>query len=151
FPDGAVNIVSHAPADAGAIVNALIRHPAVRRISFTGSTKVGRLVAEMAARELKPVLLELGGKAPLIVLDDADLDEAVNAAAFGAFLNQGQICMSTERVVADTRIADDFVARFVRKAAALPAGDPRGGNVVLGSLIGKEAAERVEALVQDAV
>jgi acyl-CoA reductase-like NAD-dependent aldehyde dehydrogenase len=85
------------------------------------------------------------------VLDDADLDEAVNAAPFGAFLNQGQICMSTERLVADARIADDFVARFVRKAAALPASDPRGGNVVLGSLIGRELSERVEALAQDAV
>src|SRR5450631_3272640 len=100
FPAGAVNVITRAPADAGPIVNALIAHPAVRRVSFTGSTKVGRIVAETAARELKPVLLELGGKAPLVVLDDADLDEAVNAAAFGAFMNQGQICMSTERIVA---------------------------------------------------
>jgi vanillin dehydrogenase len=151
FPAGAVNVISHAPADAATIVNALIAHPAVRRVSFTGSTKIGRVVAETAARELKPVLLELGGKAPLVVLDDADLDEAVNAAAFGAFMNQGQICMSTERIVADARIADEFVDRFARKAASLPAGDPRGGNVVLGSLIGVEAADRIEALVREAV
>ena len=84
-------------ADAPAVVAALIGHPAIRRINFTGSTRVGRIVAELAARQLKPVLLELGGKAPLVVLDDADLDEAVKAAAFGAFMNQGQICMSTER------------------------------------------------------
>lgn len=151
FPNGVVNVVTHAPADAPLIVAALIGHPGVRRISFTGSTKVGRIVAAAAARELKPVLLELGGKTPLIVLDDADLEEAVNAAAFGAFMNQGQICMSTERVVADMRIADEFVARFVRKVETLPAGDPRGGDVVLGSLVGMDAAERIEALVQDAV
>jgi vanillin dehydrogenase len=151
FPDGAVNVITNAPADAGPIVSALVAHSAVRRISFTGSTRVGRIVAEEAARELKPVLLELGGKAPLVVLDDAALDEAVNAAAFGAFLNQGQICMSTERVVVDARIADDFVDRFARKAETLPAGDPRGGNVVLGSLISAEAADRFEALIRDAV
>jgi acyl-CoA reductase-like NAD-dependent aldehyde dehydrogenase len=151
FPAGAVNVITHAPSDAGPIVNALIAHPAVRRVSFTGSTKVGRIVAETAARELKPVLLELGGKAPLVVLDDADLDEAVNAAAFGAFMNQGQICRYTERIVADARIADEFVDRFALKAAALPAGDPRGGNVVLGSLIGADATDRIEALVRDAV
>jgi benzaldehyde dehydrogenase (NAD) len=82
-----------------AIVGALIDHPAVRRINFTGSTAVGKIIAKRAAEHLKPVLLELGGKAPLIVLDDADLDEAVKAAAFGAFMNQGQICMSTERII----------------------------------------------------
>jgi vanillin dehydrogenase len=151
FPTGVVNIVTNAPADAGPVVNALIAHPAVTRISFTGSTNVGRMIAEAAARVLKPVLLELGGKAPLIVLDDADLDEAVNAAAFGAFMNQGQICMSTERVIVDNKIADEFIDMFARKACSLPAGNPRGGNVVLGSLIGLDAAERVETLVQDAV
>jgi acyl-CoA reductase-like NAD-dependent aldehyde dehydrogenase len=151
FPDGAVNVITNAPADAGPIVDALVAHAAVRRISFTGSTRIGRIVAEAAARELKPVLLELGGKAPLVVLDDADLDEAVNAAAFGAFLNQGQICMSTERVVVDARIADEFVSRFARKAETLPAGDSRSGNVVLGSLISAEAADHFEALVRDAV
>jgi acyl-CoA reductase-like NAD-dependent aldehyde dehydrogenase len=151
FPPGVVNVVTNAPADAGPVVDALIAHPAVTRISFTGSTRVGRMIAEAVGRVLKPVLLELGGKAPLIVLDDADLDEAVNAAAFGAFMNQGQICMSTERVIVDNKIADRFIDLFARKAASLPAGDPRGGNVVLGSLIGLDAAERVEALVQDAV
>ena len=98
---GVVNVVSNAPADASMIVEALIAQPAVRRVNFTGSTRVGRTIAEVAARYLKPALLELGGKAPLIVLDDADLDEAVRAAAFGAFMNQGQICMSTERIIVD--------------------------------------------------
>jgi acyl-CoA reductase-like NAD-dependent aldehyde dehydrogenase len=150
FPHGVVNVLSNAPADAPAVVAALIAHPAVKRINFTGSTKVGRIIARLAAEHLKPVLLELGGKAPFLVLDDADLDQAVDAAAFGAFLNQGQICMSTERFIVDEAVADAFVAKFAAKAAALPAGDPRG-PVVLGSLIDGAAAERMDALIADAV
>ena len=150
-PDGAVNVVTHAPADAPRIVEALIAHPAVRRVNFTGSTRVGKIIGELSARHLKPAVLELGGKAPLLVLDDADLDEAVAGAAFGAFMHQGQICMSTERVVVDETVADSFVAKFAAKASSLPAGDPRGGNVVLGSLVSVEAAQKVERLVQDAV
>jgi acyl-CoA reductase-like NAD-dependent aldehyde dehydrogenase len=151
LPRGVINIVTNAAADAPKVVEALIAHPAVRRINFTGSTRVGRIIAETAARHLKPVLLELGGKAPMVILDDADVDEAVNAAAFGAFMNQGQICMSTERIVVDEAIADTFVERFSAKSASLPAGDPRSGNVVLGSIIGREAANSIDALVKDAV
>jgi acyl-CoA reductase-like NAD-dependent aldehyde dehydrogenase len=150
LPPGTVNVVTNAPADAAQVVEALIAHPAVRRINFTGSTRVGRIIAEAAARRLKPVLLELGGKAPMVVLDDADLDQAVQAAAFSAFMNQGQICMSAERLVVDEKVADAFVARFAAKAASLPAGDPRG-KVVLGSVVAPEAAERIGALVKDAV
>ena len=151
LPPGVVNVISNAPRDAADIMGALIAHPAVRRVNFTGSTKVGRIIAETAARHLKPVLLELGGKAPLVVLDDADLDEAVNAAAFGAFMNQGQICMSTERIIVQGAIADAFVEKFAAKAAALPAGDPRSGNVVLGSLVGPETVARINELTADAV
>lgn len=150
FPAGVVNVITNAPGDAAEIVHTLIEHPAVRRINFTGSTRIGRMVATAAARELKPVLLELGGKAPLLILDDADLDQAVNAAAFGAFMNQGQICMSTERIIVHEAIADTFVRKFVAKASALPAGDPRGA-VVLGSLIGLEAASRLKHLLADAI
>jgi vanillin dehydrogenase len=149
FPAGVVNVVTNAPADAGEIVDALIAHPAVKRINFTGSTKVGKIVAEKAARHLKPVLLELGGKAPLVVLDDADIDGAVNAAVFGAFANQGQICMSTERLVVDEKVADQFAAKLATRAASLPAGDP-SGHVVIGPVIGPEAAERIEGLIRDA-
>ena len=148
---GVVNVVSNAPADASRIVEALIAHPTVRRVNFTGSTRVGRQVAELAARHLKPALLELGGKAPLIVLDDADLDEAVAAAAFGAFMNQGQICMSTERLIVDESVADAFAAKLAVKAATLVAGDPRKGRTPLGALVGFDAAERVLGLVRDAV
>jgi acyl-CoA reductase-like NAD-dependent aldehyde dehydrogenase len=149
FPKGVVNVVTNAPEDAHAVVEALIAHPAVKRINFTGSTRVGRIIAGLAAQHLKPVLLELGGKAPLVVLDDADVDAAVNAACFGAFMNQGQICMSTERIIVDEKIADPFVAKLAARAAKLPAGDPRG-HVVLGSLVDLAPAERMDAFLKDA-
>ena len=148
---GVVNIVSNAPADAARVVEALIAHPAVRRVNFTGSTRIGRVIAEVAGRHLKPCLLELGGKAPFLVLDDADLEEAAKAAAFGAFLNQGQICMSTERIVVDEAVADVFAEKLARRAAPLLAGDPREGFPALGSIIGPEAVERIDALIKDAV
>ena len=152
FPPGVVNYVTNAPADAAQVVEAMVAHPAVRRVNFTGSTRVGRLIALVCAKYLKPVLLELGGKAPLVVLDDADLDEAVNAAAFGAFANSGQICMSTERIVVDRKIADDFVARFAKKAKGLPLGDPRQADpVVLGSVVGMGTVEHCNALIDDAL
>lgn len=150
LPPGVVNVVTNAPEAAAVVVGALIDHRAVRRVNFTGSTAVGRLIAGQCAERFKPALLELGGKAPFVVLADADLDEAVNAAAFGAFMNQGQICMSTERIVVDEAVADDFVARLARKAASLPAGDPRE-PVVLGSVISLKAADHVMALIDDAV
>ena len=98
LPAGVLNIVTHAPGAAGPIGDVLIEHPAVRRLNFTGSSKVGRMIAEAAGRNLKRVVLELGGHNPLIVLGDADLEYAVNASAFGAYLHQGQICMSTRRI-----------------------------------------------------
>jgi vanillin dehydrogenase len=150
LPHGTINLVSNAPEDAHKIVEALIAHPKVRRINFTGSTRIGRIIAQTAAGYLKPVLLELGGKAPLIVLDDADVDEAVNAAAFGAFANAGQICMSTEKIVLDNRIAEPFLKKFAAKASGLPAGDPRG-HVVLGSCISRATTIRVAEMIEDAV
>ena len=151
FAEGVVNIVTNAPQDAGEVVGALIDHPAVRRINFTGSTAVGRIIAKRAAEHLKPVLLELGGKAPLIVLDDADLDEAVKAAAFGAFMNQGQICMSTERIVVVDAVADDFAERFRAKVATLKTGDPREGKTPLGAVVDVKSVQHVQGLVNDAV
>jgi benzaldehyde dehydrogenase (NAD) len=151
LPAGVVNFITNAPADAAAVVDAMIAHPAVRRVNFTGSTAVGKIIATSCAKHLKPVVLELGGKAPLLVLDDADLDAAVSAAAFGAFANSGQICMSTERIIVDESIADDFVARLAAKAASLPLGDPRKGPVVLGSVIDMATVRRCNALIDDAV
>jgi acyl-CoA reductase-like NAD-dependent aldehyde dehydrogenase/ABC-type branched-subunit amino acid transport system ATPase component len=151
LPKGVLNVISNAPDDAPEIVEALIAHPAVRRINFTGSTRVGRMIAEAAGRHLKPVLLELGGKAPMIVLDDADLDQAVAAAAFGAYMNQGQICMSTERLVVDDKVADAFCEKLAAKVKTLKAGDPREGNTPLGSVVDERATQRIEELIRDAV
>jgi len=151
LPPGVVNFVTNAPKDAAAVVEAMVAHPAVRRVNFTGSTRVGKLIAQTCAMHLKQVVLELGGKAPLVVLDDADLDAAVNGAAFGAFANSGQICMSTERIVVDAKVADAFVAKLAAKAAALPLGDPRQGPVVLGSVVDMSTVERCNALIDDAL
>ncbi|AYG62482.1 aldehyde dehydrogenase [Rhizobium jaguaris] len=150
LPAGVINVITNAPEDAPQIVEALIAHPAVRRVNFTGSTKVGKIIAELSGKHLKPALLELGGKAPLVVLEDADVDGAVNAAIFGAFMNQGQICMSTERIIVHQAIADEFVAKLAARAVKLPAGDPRD-QVVLGSLISLDAAKKMEVLIADAV
>lgn len=149
LPAGVLNVITNAPEDAPEIVAALIAHPAVKRVNFTGSTKVGKIIAETCGKHLKPALLELGGKAPLVILDDADIDGAVNAATFGAFMHQGQICMSTERIIVDETIADQFVAKLAARASQLPAGDPRG-HVVLGSLISLDAAKKMEELIADA-
>lgn len=151
LPSGALNIVLNAPKDAAAVVEALIGHAAVRRITFTGSTRVGRVIAAVGAKYLKPCLLELGGKAPFLVLDDADLDEAVKAAAFGAFFNQGQICMSTERIIVDGKVADEFVKKLAAKAVSLKAGLPGEQGCALGSMIGADAAARVKSMVDDSV
>jgi acyl-CoA reductase-like NAD-dependent aldehyde dehydrogenase len=151
FVDGVVNLVTNAPEDAADVVGALIDHPQVRRINFTGSTQIGRIIARRAAEQLKPVLLELGGKAPLIVLEDADLDEAVDAAAFGAFMNQGQICMSTERIIVVDAVADAFAAKFAAKASGLTCGDPREGRTPLGAVVDRSTVSHVNALIDDAL
>jgi acyl-CoA reductase-like NAD-dependent aldehyde dehydrogenase len=148
---GVVNVITHDAKDAAAVVEAMIAHRAVRRVNFTGSTSVGRSVALLAAKYLKPVLLELGGKAPLVVLADADVDAAVDATVFGAFANQGQICMSTERVIIDESVADEFAAKLAKRVKALPSGDPRQGDVVLGSVVGRATVDRVQRLVNAAV
>ncbi|MCB1349266.1 MAG: aldehyde dehydrogenase, partial [Maritimibacter sp.] len=151
LPPGVLNALSNDPADAPDLVEALIANPAVRRVNFTGSTRVGKVIGELAGRHLKPALLELGGKAPMIVLEDADIDAAVAAAGFGAYMNQGQICMSTERIIAVGAAGDRFVEAFAAKVAGLTAGDPREGTAPLGSLVSDAAAMRVGDLVQDAV
>ncbi|HEY8359650.1 MAG TPA: aldehyde dehydrogenase [Ramlibacter sp.] len=152
FPAGVVNYITNAPHEAGIVVEAVVSHPAVRRVNFTGSTRVGKLIAQTCAKYLKPAVLELGGKAPLVILDDADIDDAVNAAAFGCFANSGQICMSTERIIVDEKIADEFVRKFAAKAKSLPVGDPRKPEpVVLGSVIGMPTVEHCNALLEDAL
>lgn len=151
LPAGVLNAISNAQDDAPQIVEALISQPAIRRINFTGSTRVGRLIAEVAGRHLKPTLMELGGKAPFIVLDDADIDAAVAAAAFGAFMNQGQICMGTERLIVDDSLADAFATALAAKVRTLKSGDPAAGNAALGSVVDATAASRIGRLIKDAI
>ncbi len=151
MPEGAINLVTNDPKDIAEVVEELIAHPAVRRINFTGSTRVGRIVAETAARHLKRVLLELGGKAPLVILADADLERAVAAATFGSFMHQGQICMSTERIVIDRSIAEEFAHKLGERAGALKVGDPREQDTQIGPLVNEDALKRVTEHFDDAV
>jgi acyl-CoA reductase-like NAD-dependent aldehyde dehydrogenase len=151
LPAGVLNIVTHEPGAAGPIGDVLIEHPAVRRLNFTGSSQVGRIIAEAAGRQLKRVVLELGGHNPLIVLDDADLEYAVNASAFGAYLHQGQICMSTRRIYVERPIADEFIRRLAEKTQGLKVGDPKEHDTVIGPLISEQALATVKARVEQAV
>ena len=151
LPAGVLNIVTHAPGEAGPIGDELVENPSVRRINFTGSTATGRRLAEAAGRQLKRVVLELGGQNPLIVLADADVEYAVNAAAFGAFLHQGQICMSARRIIVERGIAEDFSAKLATKTSGLKAGDPRERDTIIGPLINESALTLVKERVADAV
>jgi acyl-CoA reductase-like NAD-dependent aldehyde dehydrogenase len=151
LPAGALNIVTHAPGEAVPIADELVENPAVRRINFTGSTATGRKLAEAAGRQLKRVVLELGGQNPLIVLADADLDYAVDASAFGAYLHQGQICMSARRIIVERPIADEFSARLAEKTKGLKSGDPKEHDTIIGPLINEGALDTVRARVDDAV
>ncbi|MGQ0545568.1 MAG: aldehyde dehydrogenase family protein, partial [Betaproteobacteria bacterium] len=151
LPDGAINVLTNAAEDSGPLVEAMIAHPTVRRVNFTGSTRVGRLIGEMCGRHLKPCVLELGGKAPLVVLADADVVEAARAAAFGAFMHQGQICMSTERAVVLEPVAEAFVARLAERARAIRACNPTREKAPLGALVTPAAAARIGELIEDAL
>ena len=151
LPPGVLNIVTHAREQAVEIGDELVSHPKVRRINFTGSTAVGRIIAEAAGKHLKRVVLELGGSAPLIVLGDADVDYAVNAAAFGAFMHQGQICMSSRRIIVERPIADAFIDGLVRKTQGLKVGDPNEHDTVIGPLINEGALNTVKGRVDKAV
>src|SRR5438093_6543064 len=151
LPDGVLNVVPHAPGAAGEIADELVTHPAVRRINFTGSTAVGRKLAEAAGRNLKRIVLELGGYNPLIVLADADLEFAVNASAFGAYLHKGQICMSARKIIVERSIADEFVARLAEKTKTLKTGDPKEPDTIIGPLINEHALRMVKSRVDDAV
>jgi acyl-CoA reductase-like NAD-dependent aldehyde dehydrogenase len=151
LPAGVLNVVAHAPGDAAGIGDELVENPAVRRINFTGSTGTGRKLAEAAGRQLKRVVLELGGYNPLIVLDDADLEYAVNATAFGAFMHQGQICMSTRKIIVERPIADEFTKRLAEKTKTLKAGNPNEHDTIIGPLITEGALDLVRTRVDDAV
>ncbi|MGA3797595.1 aldehyde dehydrogenase family protein [Pseudomonas fluorescens] len=151
LPAGVLNVITDDLQDAAIIVSTLIADPRVRLVNFTGSTNVGRVIGMEAAKNLKPAVLELGGKNALVVLKDADIDYAVKAAIFGAYMNSGQICMSTDRVIVHRAIADRFTAAFTKAVKAIPYGDPSDPKTLVGPLVNARAAQRVSALIKDAV
>jgi acyl-CoA reductase-like NAD-dependent aldehyde dehydrogenase len=151
LPDGVLNIVTHDRPGAQGIGDELVENPHVRRINFTGSTATGRKLAEAAGRNLKRIVLELGGQNPLIVLADADLEYAVNAAAFGAYLHQGQICMSARRIIVERPIADAFTSALAAKVSGFGVGDPREHTTIIGPLINAAALETVSRRVDEVV
>ncbi|MDE2240534.1 MAG: aldehyde dehydrogenase family protein, partial [Rhodospirillales bacterium] len=147
LPPGVLNVI---PGPAKEIGDALLADPRVRAISFTGSTRTGRHLAVEAARHLKRFTLEMGGKSPLIVLKDADLDYAVDAAAFGIFLHQGQVCMANSKIIVEAPVFEEFCERFTAKAKTIKMGDPKDPETVIGPLIRARQMDFVDAHIQDA-
>lgn len=148
LPPGVLNVL---PADGKDLGDILIADPRVKKVTFTGSTKVGRAIAATCAQYGTKVTLEMGGKNPLIVLNDADIDYAVNTAAFSNFMNQGQICMTGSRVIVEAGIYDDFVTKFTAKVQQLKYGNPRDPGVVVGPLIRSEQPKFIQKQVDLAV
>lgn len=148
LPPGVLNVV---PGDGPTVGPVLFSDPRVRLISFTGSTAVGRLIAVECAKYGKKVVLELGGKSPLIVLKDADLDYAVDTACFGIFIHQGQICMAGSRIIVESALYDSFLDRFVAKVKTLKVGDPRDPHTVIGPLIRTSQCGLIDRKIQESV
>ena len=151
FPKGSFNVVTHAPGEAAAIADVFFESRAVRCINFTGSDKTARILGARAGQALKRMVMELGGFNPSIILADADIDDAVNAVTFGAFLHQGQVCMNTRKVYVARAIHDEFVEKLAARTATLKAGDPGDPSVIIGPLINQRALDQTEARVRDAV
>ncbi|KPI20011.1 Aldehyde Dehydrogenase [Actinobacteria bacterium OK074] len=148
LPPGLLNVIV---TDISEIGDAFIEHPVPRVISFTGSDKVGRHVATVAASHFKRAILELGGNSALVVLDDADLDYAVDAAVFSRYVHQGQVCMAANRVLVDRSVAAEFTEKFVAKVRTLKTGDPADPETVIGPVINSSQAEALSGLVERAV
>ncbi len=151
FPKGILNVVTNGPGRSGEIGDEFVTNRLVKRIAFTGSTEVGKELAEKAGRHLKKTVLELGGNDPLIILNDADIDYAVNAATFGRFLHQGQICMNSKRIIIEKTIAHEFIDKFVKKASALKIGDPINADTVIGPLINTRQLKLLSSQVEKAI
>ncbi|MCF3134695.1 aldehyde dehydrogenase family protein [Streptomyces olivochromogenes] len=151
LPEGVLGVVAPDRDDDTDVISALVTDPRVRAVHFTGSTSAGRKVAVEAARHLKPSVLELGGKNSLLVPGDANLDYAVDAALVSSFLNAGHGCWSTERIIIDRTVADDFLSRFADKVTALPLGGPTWPAEATGTMADSRTAQRVAALIADAL
>ncbi|GHI03501.1 salicylaldehyde dehydrogenase [Streptomyces cellostaticus] len=151
LPAGVLNVVTNDRADAADVVGALIADPRVRMVNFTGSTEVGRAIGVQAAQHLKPAVLELGGKNALVVLEDADVEYAVDAAVFGSFMNSGQICMCLDRLIVHRSLAEEFAAKLAARVSQLNCGDPSDSATAVGPVVNSRAAQRITALVEDAL
>jgi aldehyde dehydrogenase (NAD+) len=151
FPGGVFNLVTNGPGGSAEIGDEFIENPKVRRINLTGSSEIGRQLAEKAGRHLKRVALELGGQNPMIILRDANIENAVNGAIFGAFLHQGQICMSTRRIIVEKPVAKAFTEKFVARASELKVGDPKEPDTVIGPLINRHQFDQVKKSIEAAV
>jgi vanillin dehydrogenase len=151
IPKGVFNVVTCSRDNVGEVGDELISNPLVRGISFTGSTAVGSKIAAKAGGLLKKCCVELGGKDALIVLDDADIERAVNAATFGSFMHQGQICMSVERVIVHKDVAAEFTEKFVQNTKKLKVGNPREMANCIGPIINQKQLDKIRAQVDDAV
>lgn len=147
LPPGVLNVI---PGPANEVGQQLLSDPRVKMITFTGSTRTGRYLAVEAARHLKKFTLEMGGKSPLIVLKDADLGYAVDAAAFGVFLHQGQVCMANSKIIIESEVFDEFCNKFAEKAKQIPMGDPRDPNTVIGPLIRSRQCDFIDGQIADA-
>jgi benzaldehyde dehydrogenase (NAD) len=143
--------VLHVVPGAGEVGQALVEDPNVRMISFTGSTATGRVVGEAAGRTLKRMVLEMGGNSPLVVLDDADIEAASSAGAWGSYLHQGQICLSTSRHLVHESIAERYTEALVERARRLPVGNPATDEVALGPMINQKQLDRIDGIVQGTI
>ncbi len=151
IPPGVFNVITCSRESVAAVGDEMIEHPLVKAVSFTGSTAVGRHIAAKCGAHLKKACVELGGKDSLIILEDADLDHAAKAANFGSFMHQGQVCMSTEKILVQEGVYGDFMSRFLGRARKLRTGHTADRNNVIGPLVNTRQAMRVKRLIDDAV
>jgi acyl-CoA reductase-like NAD-dependent aldehyde dehydrogenase len=151
FPEGVLNVVTTSREGAAMVGDSFVQDKRVAVMSFTGSTRVGQLLSTACARAFKPIVLELGGKNPMIVLEDADIDRAVDLAFFGSFLHQGQICMSCDKVLVHQSIYDTFVDKLVAKTVNFVPTSPDEQTCVVGPIINGRQLNRMDAMVSDAV
>ncbi|MCC8122417.1 MAG: aldehyde dehydrogenase family protein [Oscillospiraceae bacterium] len=151
FPKGVFNVVTNGPGGSSQIGDVWTSDERVRRMTFTGSTEVGLRLTVQCAQHMKKICCELGGSCPLIVLDDADIDYAVNAATFGRFMHQGQVCMNSKRMIVEKGVAEEFIEKLAQRAAALKCGDPTDPETIIGPLINQNQVRKLQAQVEHAV
>lgn len=151
FPPGVINVVTHAPGEAGELSDAIFEDSNVRVINLIGGIKTAKYLGERAGKTLKRTVFELGGYNPMIILDDVNVDDAVKAATFGSFFHQGQICMNTRKIIIQRKIYDEFLEKFIARTNSLPFGDPENPVTIIGPLINQAAVDTVNERIKDAV